>query len=74
MNSGARLWLLEKVLPLEDHIQLRDALFDLLMLTLVGGIQRTAAEYEALLTAAGFTGIALVSTETGYCVVEAVCS
>jgi hypothetical protein len=72
MAPGARLWLLERVMPLGDQIEPDLALFDLAMLTLLGGKERTAAEYRALLAAAGFTQVAVFPTETDWSVVEAI--
>jgi hypothetical protein len=72
MAPGARLWLLEIVLPLEDQIILDHALFDLAELTLLGGKARTAAEHQALLETAGFTEVAVRPTEIDWSVIEAI--
>ena len=45
---------------------------DLIMLTMTGGRERTAAEYGALLEKAGFKLNRVVSTESFMSVVEAV--
>ncbi len=73
MAPSARLWLLEEVVPSGDQIDPDLALFDLTMLTLLGGKERTADEYQALLAAAGFTQVTILPTETdGWSVVEAI--
>jgi hypothetical protein len=77
MAPGARLWVIEQVLPLEDgsdlHKQSGPTLLDLNMLVLFGGGQeRTAEEYRQLLDAAGFGEIAILPTDTPWSVVEAV--
>jgi hypothetical protein len=47
-------------------------LLDLEMLVSPGGIERTAAEYAALLAAAGFRLTRIVSTPSAYSIVEGV--
>jgi hypothetical protein len=58
MAPGARLWVLERVLdpdPPRSALQQADVhLLDLHMLVMFGAQERTVAEYDALLTAAGF--------------------
>jgi hypothetical protein len=72
MAPGARLWLLENVVPPEDQITPDPALFDLTILTLLGGKARTATEHQALLETAGFTEVAVRPTESGWSVIEAI--
>jgi hypothetical protein len=72
MAPGARLWLLEIVVPPEDQIAPDHALFDLTILTLLGGKGRTAAEHQALLETAGFTEVAVRPTEIDWSVIEAI--
>ena len=77
MAPGARLWVIEQVLPPADgsdlHEQAGPTLLDLNMLVLFGGGQeRTAEEYRQLLDAAGFGEIAILPTDTPWSVVEAV--
>jgi hypothetical protein len=77
MAPGARLWVIEQVLPPADssnlHEQAGPTLLDLNMLVLFGGGQeRTAEEYRLLLGAAGFEEIAVLPTGTLWSVVEAV--
>jgi hypothetical protein len=69
---GARLWLLEIVVPPEDQITPDPALFDLTILTLLGGKARTVAQHQALLETAGFTEVAVRPTESGWSVIEAI--
>jgi hypothetical protein len=78
MAPGARLWVIEQVLPPEDDPDPSEraglTLLDLNMLVLFGGGQeRTAEEYRQLLEAAGFDEVAVVPAEgTPWSVVEAV--
>jgi hypothetical protein len=73
MAPGARLWLIEEVIPPESAIDPDEALFDLTMLTLLGGKERTADEFRALLEAAGLTEVAILKpADTTWSVVEAV--
>ena len=72
MAPGARLWLLEIVVPPEDQIDSNYTLFDLTELTLLGGKARTAAEHLALLETAGFTEVAVRPTEIAWSVIEAI--
>ena len=69
---GARLWLLEMVVPPEDQIDSNYTLFDLTELTLLGGKARTAAEHQAQLETAGFTEVAVRPTEIAWSVIEAI--
>jgi hypothetical protein len=45
---------------------------DLLMLTVTGGMERTADEFEAPLGAAGFKLMRIVATSTHQSIIEAV--
>ena len=71
MAPGARLWLIEQVVEPGDAF---DAvkLLDMLMLVLFGAQERTAEEYGALLEAAGFRDMTVMSTPTIWNVIEAV--
>ena len=78
MAPGARLWVIEQVLPPEDDPDPSERvglnLMDLNMLVLFGGgQQRTGEEYRQLLGVAGFDEVAVVPAEgTPWSVVEAV--
>jgi O-methyltransferase domain len=73
MAPSARLWLLEEVVPPGDRIDPDQALFDLRILTLLGGQERTADEFRRLLEAAGFGAVTVLSPpDTAWSVVEAV--
>lgn len=71
---GGRLLLVEAVLPERAADGPEATRMDLHMLTLVGGRERTEAEYRSLLSAAGFAVARVVPTAspTGIAVVEAV--
>lgn len=74
MAPGSRVCLVEQVVPEADDLPPDErvdlAIKDLNMLVLVGGQERTASEYEALLTAAGFTDMQIVDAD-GFHVIEA---
>jgi hypothetical protein len=71
MPDGATLVLLEHVVPDTDEFHL-SKLLDLAMLAMTsGGRERTRAEYESLLHAAGFEVKALHRTELPIAIIEA---
>lgn len=71
MAPGARVWLVEQVIE-PGAAYARAKLLDLLMLALFGAQERTAAEYRALLEAAGFEWRGVHPGEPPWSVVEAV--
>ncbi len=71
MAPGARLWLVEQVVPPGDAYD-RAKLLDMLMLVLFGAQERTEAEYRALLEGAGFEWVSVRPTATPFSVVEAI--
>jgi len=68
-GSGARLLLIEFVVPPGDTPHM-SKMIDLTMLAMAGGQERTEPEWRELLTAAGFTGIAVRQTGTPYSVIQ----
>jgi hypothetical protein len=70
MKPGARLLIVEFVLP-EGNVPHFGKLADMIMLTLPGGEERTAAEYGVLLAAAGLTMTRVVPTASDVSIVEA---
>ncbi|HZQ43143.1 MAG TPA: methyltransferase [Acidobacteriaceae bacterium] len=71
MKSDGRLLLVEMVLPDGDAPH-PGKMLDMVMLTVPGGEERTAAEYRALLDEAGFRMTRLVPTASLVTIVEAV--
>jgi hypothetical protein len=71
LNSDGRLLLVEMVLPDGDAPH-PGKMLDMVMLTIPGGEERTAAEYGALLDKAGFRITRLVPTASLVTIVEAV--
>lgn len=69
-DTGARLLLLESVVPADDLPHL-SKLTDLTMLGVTTGQERSVDEYGALLDRAGFTLDRTVSTSTPHSIVEA---
>jgi len=70
MNPGAKLLIVEFVLP-EGNTPHFGKLTDMVMLTIPGGEERTVAEYDTLLGAAGFKRTRLVPTASEVSIVEA---
>lgn len=70
MHAQARLLLLEQVIPLDNAPT--GKLPDILMMVIPGGLERTAAEYTALLSAAGFTLTRIIPTEAQRSIIEGV--
>ena len=68
---GGRLLLVEEVLP-PGNVPSPGKFLDLMMLVLVGGKERTAEEFRALLAGAGFALTGIVPTAAGPSVIEAV--
>jgi hypothetical protein len=71
MPAGARLLLVEHVLPEADGASF-GKLLDLLMMVLLGGLERTEAEYRRLFAAHGFRLTRVVPTAGDVSVVEGV--
>lgn len=70
-DSGARLLLVERVLPEKIGPEaLDDLLGDLDMLAIPGGQERTGAEYRDLLKRAGFRLGRIIATPTPFNVLE----
>jgi hypothetical protein len=65
MDAGSRLWINERVMPQGD-VSAGDALYDINMLVLVGGQERTADEYRVLLEEAGFRDMVIDRNEKRY--------
>lgn len=70
IEPGGRLVLIEMIVPEGDTPDMVH-LMDLNMLVMTGGLERTAAEYGALLEQAGFHLERVVPTASPFCVVEA---
>jgi SAM-dependent methyltransferase len=71
MKPDGRLLVVEMVLPLGDAPH-PGKILDMVMLALVGGQERTEAEYDSLLRKAGFRLRRVVATQSPVSVVEAV--
>lgn len=69
-RSGARLLMIEFVVPPGDTPHM-SKLFDLNMLAMLTGKERTETEWRELLTAAGFTGAEIRHTGTPLSVIQA---
>ncbi|MFH0246518.1 methyltransferase [Streptomyces sp. HK10] len=71
MRPGGRLLLMEMVVPDKPNATHASKLVDLWLMLLVGGKERTAAQYSELLAAAGFRLERVVETPAAISVVEA---
>jgi hypothetical protein len=67
---GTRLVIIETVLPTDDSPHF-SKLTDLIMLVMNSGRERTVAEYDSLLDAAGFTLDRAIPSHTPYSFIEA---
>ena len=67
----AKLLLIEQLIP-DDAGPHWSKTLDILMLSLLGGAQRTHQEYAALLKAAGFSLVKVVDTGADISILEAV--
>lgn len=72
MAGGGTLLLVERVMPADDEPSCEVALYDLMMLVLSGGRERTTAEYEALLTRSGLALTRVIATPSSFSFLEAV--
>lgn len=70
MASHARLVIAERIVP-SDNAASDAKLFDINMLVVMGGQERTEAEYQELLTAAGFDQCRVIPTNSPLSLIEA---
>jgi hypothetical protein len=70
MRANARLVLVDCVVPESDEPHF-SKFIDLNMLVMTGGKERTAKEFEQLLSAAGFKLLRIIPTELPTSIVEA---
>jgi ubiquinone/menaquinone biosynthesis C-methylase UbiE len=70
MKPEGRLIIVDCVVP-ETHEPHFSKFIDLNMLVMTGGKERTAREFEALLNAAGFKLLQVISTDQPTCIIEA---
>jgi hypothetical protein len=73
MAPAARLVVAERIVP-ADVGPSEAKLFDINMLVVVGGRERTEAEYRRLLEVAGFTAARVLDTSSPISIVEARCA
>lgn len=71
MAPGARLMLVERVIPDDGDAPLDVWMSDLNMMSQLGGRERRAKEFQALLAAAGFTLRRIVPTGGAFSIIEA---
>jgi hypothetical protein len=71
MADGGTLLLVERIIPADDEPSCEVALYDLMMLVLSGGRERTVAEYEALLARSGLALTRVISTPSSFSILEA---
>lgn len=72
MPAGARLLLIERVLPAHPPEDASTHLLDLHMMLVTGGRERNFAQFAALLEQAGFDSIGARTTPSAFTVIEAV--
>lgn len=71
MNDGGRLVVIDQVIP-EGNEPALGKFTDLIMLTMVGGRERTLEEFKSLFASAGFELTRIVRTQSPVCVIEGV--
>jgi hypothetical protein len=71
VGETGKLLLVEQVLP-PRNVQSLSVLYDLHMMVLLGGHERTGAEYRALLSASGFALTRVIATQSPRSIIEAV--
>ena len=69
-EADARLLIAERVVPI-DNAPSEAKLFDINMLAIVGGRERTEAEYRRLLERSGLTLVRVIATKSPLSVIEA---
>ncbi len=72
LAADGKVLVLERLLPEKAAQRLEVVIMDLMMLTLTGGHERTAADYERLLQAAGLELRQIVPIPSGSCLLEAI--
>jgi hypothetical protein len=72
MPAGARLAIIEQLLPERAADGPAAIMLDLHMMTITGGRARSLAEFEALLTEAGLALSKATPTRSGLTIIEAV--
>jgi precorrin-6B methylase 2 len=72
LRAGGRVILIERVMPALANDAPDTVRVDLHMLAVTGGRERSEAEYQQLLEAAGFSLRRIVATRSPFCVIEGV--
>ena len=72
MPAGARLALIERVLPARARDDTATVLVDVQMMAITGGRERRLDEFEALLRDAGLAPSGVTRTASGFAIIEAV--
>ena len=71
MARPARLLLIERLIPADSEPSFELATYDVMMMVLTNGCERTAAGYRDLLATAGFAFKRVVPTPTVFSIIEA---
>lgn len=71
MARTARLLLVERLMPADGEPSFELATYDVMMMVLSNGSERTTADYRALLATAGFAFKRVVPTPTAFSIIEA---
>jgi hypothetical protein len=70
IQPKGRLLIMEAVVP-EGNEPAPAKMFDIFMMCFPDGLERTAAEYKALLAGSGFEMTSITPTQSPVCVIEA---
>ncbi len=71
VTQTARLLLVERLMPADGEPSFELATYDLMMMVLTNGSERTTADYRALLAMAGFAFKRVLPTPTVFSIIEA---
>jgi hypothetical protein len=71
MSNGSRLLIVERVVP-DGNASSEAKLFDINMLVVPGGLERTTTEYENVLAVAGFELSRVIATKAAISILESV--
>jgi hypothetical protein len=70
MTENARLLVVDMVMPEQASPTTREIMWDLHMMVMVNGIERTESQFRELFSQTGFKLSRIIPIETGFCIIE----
>ena len=70
MTENSRLLVVDKVMPEQASPATPEIVWDLHMLVMLKGIERTESQFRELFSRAGFKLTRMVPIEAGFCIIE----